>query len=364
MNLIYIIFFNRFYNSITFLDETDENGNYKSENVFNEGEDSIPWPYQAIDQKEIDSEEIKDEFYSEIYEKYIIFCNKFENSKFKETNWWLNCRKEFNKIFINNGVLNKKSIKFFRNSKKTMAEILSDQNFLQSSKYKKLNMIKALSLINLYHKLSNFIDTDILFKASDSRAGKNICLNYRGLRLNYRILRYAYYASQIRKNSNLNRYEKNIFLDIGGGYGGLSRFLKHIYPNSTFIIVELPELNLLSNYFLKCSFPNKKIITDSELDLENEQKLKENDFILMCPSTLEKLKESSIDLTINTTSLGEMTDDMQNYYIENIERISKSFYSVNRARMRKEKYNSRGFYSFNFKKNGIHCYINLIILTT
>ena len=182
--------------------------------------------------------------------------------------------------------------------------------------------------------------------------------------MNYRILRYAYYASQIRKNSNLNRYEKNIFLDIGGGYGGLSRFLKHIYPNSTFIIVELPELNLLSNYFLKCSFPNKKIITDSELDLENEQKLKENDFILMCPSTLEKLKESSIDLTINTTSLGEMTDDMQNYYIENIERISKSFYSVNRARMRKEKYNSRGFYSFNFKKNGIHCYINLIILTT
>lgn len=143
-----------------------------------------------------------------------------------------------------------------------MAEILSDQNFLQSYKYKKLNMINALSLINLYHKLSNFIDTDILFKASDSRAGKNICLNYRGLRLNYRILRYAYYASQIRKISGLDRYEKNIILDIGGGYGGLSRFLKHIYPNSTFIIVELPELNLLSNYFLKCSFPNKKIITD------------------------------------------------------------------------------------------------------
>ena len=43
----------------------------------------------------------------------------------------------------------------------------------------------------------------------------------------------------------------------------------------------------------------------------------------MCPSTLEKLKESSIDLTINTTSLGEMTDDMQNYYIENIEEFQK-----------------------------------------
>lgn len=70
----------------------------------------------------------------------------------------------------------------------------------------------------------------------------------------------------------------------------------------------------------------------------------------MCPSTLEKLKQSSIDLTINTTSLGEMTDNMQNYYIEHIERISRNFYSVNRAKTRKEKYNSRGFYSFNFKK--------------
>ena len=36
--------------------------------------------------------------------------------------------------------------------------------------------------------------------------------------------------------------------------------------------------------------PNKKIITDSELDLENEQKLKENDFILMCPSTFREIK--------------------------------------------------------------------------
>lgn len=350
INFIFIILFNKFYSSQTFLDEIDENGVYKKNFLLAEGQDDVPWPYQSINQNEIKHDHIENIFFKKILDQYNEFCIKFESSNFKESNWWLDCRKEFNKIFIDENKLKKNSLNFFRNSKKTMAEILSDQNFLQSSKYNKINMIRALSLINLYHKLSEHIDIDILFKASDSKAGKNICLNYRGLRINYRVLRYAYYASQIRKYSGLDRYKKNIFIDIGGGYGGLARFLKNLYPNSTFIIVELPELNLLSNYFLKTSFPDKKIVTDFEIDIAEENELKDNDFILMCPSSLKKLKSNSVDLAINTTSLGEMTDDMQNYYIQNIERTSKGFYSVNRAKIRKEKYNSRGFYSFNFKK--------------
>ena len=44
-----------------------------------------------------------------------------------------------------------------------------------------------------------------------------------------------------------------------------------------------------------------------------------------------------------------MTDQMQNFYVNQIERLTKKyFYSVNRAKKRVEKYNSNGFYNFTF----------------
>lgn len=65
---------------------------------------------------------------------------------------------------------------------------------------------------------------------------------------------------------------------------------------------------------------------------------------------MEKFEDETFDLCINTTSLGEMTDEMQQYYIDHIERLSKEyFYSVNRPK-RSKKYNARGFYDFKFNK--------------
>ena len=65
----------------------------------------------------------------------------------------------------------------------------------------------------------------------------------------------------------------------------------------------------------------------------------------------EKFKDETFDLCINTTSLGEMTNEMQNYYVNQIERLSKGyFYSVNRAKKRIEKFNAQGFYDLKFNK--------------
>ena len=49
--------------------------------------------------------------------------------------------------------------------------------------------------------------------------------------------------------------------------------------------------------------------------------------------------------------MGEMTHEMQNFYLSQIERITSSyFYSVNRAKQRLDKFNAQGFYNLQFKK--------------
>ena len=58
-----------------------------------------------------------------------------------------------------------------------------------------------------------------------------------------------------------------------------------------------------------------------------------------------------MDLVINTSSLSEMENETQNFYINEIERIAKSyFYSVNRHGFKMRKYNAQGFYNLKFNK--------------
>ena len=317
--------------------------------------DTRPWPPQSMLDIELkNSKNLDNDFIEGIEESYKkSSLELFENKFFSDSNWWKECRQEFNEIFIIDDKVNESNLENFRNDVKTKAEILSDQNFVNKKNSNFTNMIRSLSLVNLYHKLSEKIDHNILRLCSESIVGNNYCPIYRGQRLGYRILRYAYYLSQIKNFTNLKSDENNLILDIGGGYGGLSRVLKHYYTQSTFVIIELPELCLLGSYYLKKCFPNSKIgiyQNFTSLNTISYQDLAKYDFVILTPPFMKKFNSEIFDLSINTTSLGEMTENMQEYYTSNLEKSTKKyFYSVNRPNKRIEKYNSNGFYDLKFK---------------
>jgi putative sugar O-methyltransferase len=352
-NFISIIFLRKFFEKSIKLEDLTTTNNFNHQ--LNYGVDDNPWPHQAMHLFEKETE-LEEKFYIKLEEEYINSVEFFKKEEIlDETKWWNECRNEFKQIFFKNGKIDIQKLKNFRNDIDVKAEILLDQNFISRSNSTLVNKIRSLSLINLYHKLSEHIDLDILRKCSESKIGNNYSTVYRNQRIGYRILRYAYYTSQIRKYTNLDARNKNIFLDIGGGYGGLSRVLKYFYSKSTFVITELPELNLLANYFLTQCFPSAKVGTSKDFK-EKKTILKDDlnkyDFVLINPSYLNKFENNIVDISINTTSLGEMTNQMQKFYINQIERItSKYFYSVNRAKTRVEKYNSNGFYDLNLGSN-------------
>jgi len=293
------------------------------------------------------------------------FCDKLEeNYNFslelssksailKDSPWWISIREEYQKLFLNSDKkINLTALENFRSNIKTKSAIISEPSYLKGND--RINKIKSLSLLNLYHKTSEHIDLEILRKVSESHVGKNNCLNYRNQRLSHTLLRHSYFCSQILSHTKLDRNEKNIIFDLGGGYGSLSRLLKYIYKKSTIVIIEIPEACILSTFFLKKNFPNSKI--GQALDFKNIENIKKQDltnfdFVVLPQPFIEKLDSDIINLSINTISLGEMTNETQNYYINHIERITKDyFYSVNRPSKRVEKYNAQGFYDWNFSK--------------
>ena len=120
---------------------------------------------------------------------------------------------------------------------------------------------------------------------------------------------------------------------------------------------------MLSAYFLKRNFAHKKIGTLS--DFKEKEKitsdnLKNFDFVVLPQNFMEKFDNEVFDLIINTTSLGEMTDEMQDYYLENIERVSKNyFYSVNRSKKERKSIILEVFMILISKKGGFQKSISI-----
>ena len=48
------------------------------------------------------------------------------------------------------------------------------------------------------------------------------------------------------------------------------------------------------------------------------------DFVILPQTCIEKINDKIIDLSINTTSLGEMSNEVQDYYISQLEKNYKN----------------------------------------
>ncbi len=348
INFLSIIFFRKFFDRSLSIERFDsEEKSFKADNKI--GDNLSPWPPQAIHNFE-NQKEVSDDFLDKIFVSYERALKEENKDELEDSPWWTELRKEFQDIFIESNGLNKKSIRNFRNDINSKSAILKDQNVAISknnSKFK--NMINATLLSCLYHKYSEIINLNVLRKVSDSYAGNNSCVIYRGQRLNHRILRYSYYISQLKNKLDFKRNEKITICDIGGGFGGLLRLLKNTYINSTCILVELPETCLLASYFLKKNFPNLKILLYS--DINKNVNYKDYDIVILPQNMIKNLEDKSIDLVLNTSSLSEMKNETQDFYLSQIERITKRyFYSVNRHKYKMRKYNAQGFYNLKFKK--------------
>ena len=305
-----------------------------SDDVFNSqnrGDNNSYWPnYKKIDYAKKKLENI-DEILKKINLQYEYSIKKKTQS---DLPFWIKNRELFQKNFFDeNGNISLKKLINFRNSEiEFSSHLLSSHNI--SNLDTRLNKLKALRVFIIYHKVAELVEDDIMINITDTNIGNAKFIHYRHQLINERILRQAYFLSQLKRKINLNNEKSNIFCDIGSGYGLLPSILKRNYSKSKFIIVDLPELNILSYYHLKNLFPKSRICLSHEIqdqELIDKELINKYDFVILEQNDLKKLDNKIVDCVINTVSLGEMSKISQDYYISQIERITKKyFYSVNR----------------------------------
>ena len=98
----------------------------------------------------------------------------------------------------------------------------------------------------------------------------------------------------------------NYICEIGGGYGSLAQKIRS-KVDCTYILIDLPEANLLSSYYLSRHFQDLKFLLCDEIESKSVSKedIEEYDFIII-PPWYEIEENVKIDLFINTRSMMEM----------------------------------------------------------
>ena len=120
-------------------------------------------------------------------------------------------------------------------------------------------------------------------------------------------------------------------VEIGGGYGRFVRVLRLAGRARRFTLVDLPQSLIFAFAFLRLHFPRAVMkIVESRADIYPAME-RDYDFVFCPVQFAEALTPGSVDLLINTYSLGEMPQGCVNHLMDLIHAKLKPayFYSFN-----------------------------------
>jgi putative sugar O-methyltransferase len=151
---------------------------------------------------------------------------------------------------------------------------------------------------------------EVMQESQWSFPGNNVCRS--GRRLTPDFLRTVNISSQIAthvKPRLARPGEMLTVLELGAGLGHLARTLRLVGISQRHVIVDIPETLVFSYCFLSLNFPEARCIMATDA-AQIEQALNDQVDFLFVPNFLaQALVGASIDLFVNTASLGEMQNE-------------------------------------------------------
>ena len=183
--------------------------------------------------------------------------------------------------------------------------------------------------LNLLDALENF-DADFLKKNLPKKNIGNCenSANFLGFFFDYGIIHHLKWFQKIEERIQ----DKFNVLEIGGGFGSLARIILN-NKDVKYFSIDLPEANLMTNYYLANHFPEKKIFNYIDFkDKKIEDEINNYDIFILPPNTLEE-KNIFFDFIINSRSFMEMNKKtIDNYFNFIHKKIKKGgqFLNINR----------------------------------
>lgn len=123
-------------------------------------------------------------------------------------------------------------------------------------------------------------------------------------------------------------------LEIGAGWGGFAYQFKTLFPNTTYVIVDLPQTMLFSATYLRSIWPDAKTMFYGAVpDSEFAERCGGCDFVFVPHYAFPRVALPKLDLAINMVSFQEMTSEQVAGYVSRCAELGcQMLYSHNRDR--------------------------------
>jgi putative sugar O-methyltransferase len=178
----------------------------------------------------------------------------------------------------------------------------------------------AIRLLDKYEELASAIGSKALAEPSSG-----IGYHHSDGLVSWDLLRYLSVLRDLLDAGVLSRNRPTAILEIGGGYGGLSRIVAMFNSHVHYTILDLEEILFFSKSYLDRTLPNfdVRLVSDvSEFETRDGR-------INLVPQHLTEDLAGKFDLAINHQSMQEMQPAQIERYLGLIARTCSSLYSRN-----------------------------------
>lgn len=191
--------------------------------------------------------------------------------------------------------------------------------------------IYALYLLFLYEYVRDSDQFGMFTALQEPNVGNPIVIERDGKRISQDISNSYMEYSYIRSTLGGNFGKAKTIAEIGAGYGRLS-YLFHLFHQKDgvkIVLIDLPPALLVSQWYLRCVFPEAKVMGYRHFSdfAEIEKDFNESSICFLLPHQLELLPKGAVDLLINVSSLQEMSRKQINHYYELIDQKVNYFYT-------------------------------------
>jgi hypothetical protein len=132
-----------------------------------------------------------------------------------------------------------------------------------------------------------------------------------------------YYAHAIAEL--MGSSEKQVVIELGGGFGGLAYYLVRDQPQVTYVDFDLPEGTALASYYLMRSLPHVPFRLYGETEMWAET-LATPGFVMMPSFEIMNMPSKSAAVSFNSYSLAEMSPATIHLYLDQITRITSGYF--------------------------------------
>jgi putative sugar O-methyltransferase len=195
-------------------------------------------------------------------------------------------------------------------------------------------------VVLLYDYVSKIDKRRILVKIEEPLIGNPFIIRYSNKNISQDLSNSTHEFYSIMDNVQTKKISN--IVELGAGYGRLAYiFLKEL-PNVKYTIIDIPPALYVAQEYLSKVFPKVKIFKYRQFnDFKKVRREFESAKIrFLMANQIELIPDKYFELTINISSIHEMTKQQIKHYLKQIDRITKGYFYTKQWRRSRTNVNS------------------------